>query len=400
MSAQPKQFNIGVVATIYFPLSHADVIVSRWLEPRPDDPAWGWPAPRTRVASMYIAQYAENDMGRDIATRCGVPLYDTIRGALCAGGDRLAVDAVLLIGEHGDYPYNEVGQHLYPRKEMFDGIIEVFRESRHAVPIFCDKHLSWNLDWALDMHRTAKQMGFMLVSSSSIPLCRRQPLVDLAGTQKVTEAVAPFYGPDEAYGYHSFEFAQAILERRVGGETGVEAITVHRGDEVWRQQDKGAWSADLLDAALDAIRHERADRLKDGDIRRNCHNAKEQFPTAIVVDYRDGMRVTHLNLSGHITTWALAMRIEGEAQPLATAPTVDDNTQFHAHFATMSRTIEDAFVANRPPFAPERALMTTGLTAFAMHARAQPGTRLQTPQLAIEYEPLPYAGAFSLNDAR
>ena len=31
----------------------------------------------------------------------------------------MAVDAVLIIGEHGDYPRNEKGQILYPRYEFF-----------------------------------------------------------------------------------------------------------------------------------------------------------------------------------------------------------------------------------------------------------------------------------------
>ena len=61
------------------------------------------------------------------------------------------MDCVLLIGEHGDYEINEIGQKLYPRYRLFNGITEVFKEDGLSVPVFNDKHLSWNFEWAADM---------------------------------------------------------------------------------------------------------------------------------------------------------------------------------------------------------------------------------------------------------
>ena len=51
---------------------------------------------------------------------------------------------MLLIGEHGDYPYNDKGQKLYPRYELFQKIVEVFKKSDRSVPVFNDKHLSYD----------------------------------------------------------------------------------------------------------------------------------------------------------------------------------------------------------------------------------------------------------------
>ena len=384
MTRQDHDLSIAVVATVYRPNSHADVIVSRWLEPRPDDAAWGWPQPRTRIVSMYVEQFAEDDLARGICARNDVSLHDTVSAALCRGGRSLAVDGVLLIGEHGEYPDNEIGQKLYPRKELFDQIVAVFRASGHAVPVFCDKHLSWNFDWARQMDQTARDLGFMLISSSSIPLCRRAPSIDLTG-RRIENGVAVFYGPDEAYGYHSYEFVQALIEQRAGGETGVEAITVYQDEDVWRQLDAGRWDADLLHLALEAVRAENPKKIKDGSLRENCADSGSEGPTAICLDYCDGMRLTHLNLWGHVNSWAIAMHVAGEDQPWATAPRVDDGTHFHAHFATLSSVVEEAFLTGTPPFAPERSLLTTGMTAMSMQARAQPGVRLVTPELAIAY---------------
>lgn len=104
----PSDFKIAVVATIYFPHSHADVIVSRWLEPRATDREWGWEGPKTRIASMYIVQSGDrslktkefngDDLSLPLSQKHGVPLFDSVRGALTLGGDALAVDGVLLIG--------------------------------------------------------------------------------------------------------------------------------------------------------------------------------------------------------------------------------------------------------------------------------------------------------------
>ena len=56
-------------------------------------------------------------------------IYPTIAEALTLGGSKLAVDGVVLVGEHGNYPRNEKGQTQYPRYEFFEQIVKVFRDS-------------------------------------------------------------------------------------------------------------------------------------------------------------------------------------------------------------------------------------------------------------------------------
>ena len=43
-----------------------------------------------------------------------MPIFHTVQEALTLGGDKLAVDGVILIGENGDYPVNDKAQTLYP----------------------------------------------------------------------------------------------------------------------------------------------------------------------------------------------------------------------------------------------------------------------------------------------
>ena len=143
------------------------------------------------VVALYVEQVGENDLSRERARRHPeMKIYPTIADALTQGGSELAVDGVLLIGEHGKYPVNEKGQKLYPRYEYFKQVVEVYRQSGKTAPLFNDKHLSWNWDYARDMADTAKQMGFGFMAGSSLPVTWRQPSVDLPWGAEVEEAVS------------------------------------------------------------------------------------------------------------------------------------------------------------------------------------------------------------------
>ena len=44
-----------------------------------------------------------------------------------------------------------------------------------------------------------------------------------------------------------------MVERRRGGESGVASVQCIEGEEVWLARDAGRWSADLAEAACNAI---------------------------------------------------------------------------------------------------------------------------------------------------
>ena len=94
---------------------------------------------------MLVEQTPDNDVSRDRSKQFNFRLCKTVEDALLEGG-KLAIEGVLLIGEHGNYPRNEKGQILYPRHELFSTIVDVFRKVGRSVPVFNDKHLSYR--WA------------------------------------------------------------------------------------------------------------------------------------------------------------------------------------------------------------------------------------------------------------
>jgi len=133
---------------------------------------------------------------------------------LTLGGNQLDVDGVLLIAEHGDYPLNEQGQMLYPRYEFFQQVTDVFRCSGRSVPLFCDKHLSYNFDWAQEMVDVSRELGFPFMAGSSLPISRRVPSIDLPFAEPVEEIVGIGVGNIDSYDIHALEAMQCLAERR------------------------------------------------------------------------------------------------------------------------------------------------------------------------------------------
>ena len=128
--AQPKR--IAIITTIYRISSHGQHIGDRFIVGYPY--AGEWHKPNTKVVSLYVDQNPEGDLSVDRAREFGFQVYPTIAETLRCGGDKLAVDAVLIIGEHGDYPRNEKGQILYPRFEFFEQCAKVFEAGRARGP--------------------------------------------------------------------------------------------------------------------------------------------------------------------------------------------------------------------------------------------------------------------------
>jgi len=363
---------VAAVITSFFPYSHADVILSKFIKGFPTDDH-GRVAPRTKVTGAYLEQVDRRDMGLPLLWRNGATVYQSVRGALTAGeGKELAVDGVLLIGEHGDYPHDELGRHMYPRRNLFEQICGVFAETGAVCPVFCDKHLAYNWADAKWMYDRAKQLGVPFMAGSSLPLCHRRPWLEHPKGIALDGAVSLGYAGVEAYGYHAIETLQCMVERRAGGETGVAAVTYLGGAEVWRAMDDGRIDAGLVQAALDAVEDKPAGAPAD-----HC-----QEPMAYLFEYRDGLRAATVMLTGYLSDFAYAARFDGQVQ----------GTEFylqrdypHAHFNYLSLNIEEMFVTGRPTYVVERTLLTTGMIDAVMVSRHQ-GGRLETPWLDVSYE--------------
>jgi hypothetical protein len=384
-SARPR---VAALVTVYYPDSHADVIVGKLLDGYLHR---GVPtAPRIEVASLYLDQIALDDTGRAAAARHGVPVHETVGEALTLGGRGVAVDGVLIIGEHGDYPVNDRGQILYPRRRLFDAAVAAMVAGGRTVPVFVDKHLAWRFADARRMYDAAARLGIPLLAGSSVPLAWRVPALEWPLGGPMTEAVVVGYGPLEAYEFHALEGLQCLAERRTGGETGVAAVEEIPPALLARARVTRRWSEDLEVAALAAL------GLDGHGLRR----ARANLSHAIVVEYRDGLRAAVLWFAEGVDDMAFAGR-HGD-QTLACRFALEPRRPY-GHFALLVRQIEALVLSGQPPYPVARTLLTTGTLDVAMHSRFFGGARIETPELAIAYDPpaaVPDSGRRSGGGAR
>ena len=367
---------IAGLFTAMYELSHAYHILEAHMGPyvfngRMTDPG-------VDVVSWYADQFPKNDLAREAAARLNVPLHDSIAGALTLGGDALAVDGVLLIGEHGDYPENELGQRMYPRKEFFDQIVAVFRKSGRAVPVFNDKHLSYRWDWSQEMVDTSRELGFSLMAGSSVPLAQRIPPVEMPTGTEVTEAVSVHGGGVESYDFHGFEVLQSMIEFRKGGETGISEVQFLDRAAIREGGSRGAWPYELFKVAMQTEKEHRRDTNDFGPV-------DSVMPShGVLVTYKDGLRAAVVAVGGSAQRWNLACRIKGRTEPLATTwyPGSWGNRNL---FRALSHAIQQMFVTGKPSYPVERTLLVSGVLDAAMHSRHEGGVVKTTPHLEFGY---------------
>lgn len=378
-AARLDEKSVACIVTEYRTNSHADVIVGKLLEGYDQQ---GGTRPALRVASMFTDQVPANDLSRPLAAKHNFPLFDNIERALTRGTDRIEVDGVLLIGEHGQYPYNVKGQHCYPRLRFFEDIVAVFRKYGRVVPVFNDKHLAYNWRDAAWIHDTSRELKVPFLAGSSLPLTFRRPSLTLPLGCELEGAVAVARGSFESYGFHAVEMLQCMVERRKGGESGVVAVQALQGDAMFQALERGRWQRGLLEAALAVIPENSAGRVED-----NCRTEKS---AVYLIEYADGLQAAVAMLNGHVRHFSVAGKIKGRAEPLATWFYTQPTKPF-AHFAYLVKAIEQLVHTGRPPYPVERTLLTTGILDAVMTSLFLGQKRIETPHLAkVSYQPADY----------
>jgi hypothetical protein len=377
--AQTGPKRLAIVTTIYRYLSHGQHMGDRFLVGYPYGGAWR--KPNVQVVSLYVDQHPDGDLSEARAKEFNFKVYPTIAETLRCGGTKLAVDAVLLIGEHGQYPNNDKGQKLYPRYEFFEQIAKVFEQDGRSVPVFNDKHLSYSFEKAKAMVDTSRRLKFPMQAGSSIPVTWRLPAIDLPLNCDIESALMIGVGGSDAMDFHSLEGLQCMVERRRGGETGVKSVQRIRGEEVWKLPLDRALLTSALSRSdtplgLTDTDGRTQDLLKSGELQRLVRN-----PRAYLIEYRDGLKATNLMCDGAVKDFNFAARLKGSPRLWSTQflLTPEPNVTYSACLMHKAAQMFETGAAQYPV---ERTLLTSGLLESCLTSK---GERLETPHLAVSY---------------
>lgn len=381
-AATGKRLRVAALNSIFRFRSHAYHIVGRLVHGYRKDGFHHQPP--FQVVRMYDDQAPADDLGPGFCRDHGIELVKTAEEALGGGG--LDVDAVLLIIEHGDYPLNDFGQILYPRYELFQKIVSVFEKAGKSVPVFVDKHLSYDHKKAAAMVTAGKRLGFPMMAGSSLPVTWRRPEIEPPLGTKFTEGVVTYgfdRGAQEIYLIHALETLQCMLERRAGGETGVKSVECLQGEAVWKAGDAGRFSWDLVQAAL-----ARCPSHNVGPLRENVKK-----PVAILVEYADGTRGAVMNLIEQVSDFGFAGQVAGVKEPVSScfylpAP---PGARF---FDPLTWNIEQFFLSGKAPYPVERTLLTSTILDLALHSLKDGSRPIASDALKIQYQAPQRSGFF------
>jgi hypothetical protein len=408
-----KVKRVAVISTIYQYLKHTQHFIDRLLVGYPY--GGGWIRPDVKVVSLYVDQRPMGDQSLDRAREFGFDVYPTIAEALRCGGDEIAVDGVLIIGEHGEYPSNELNQKLYPRYEFFKQCIEVFEADGRSVPVYNDKHLSYDFEKANEMVADGHRLGFPILAGSSLPVTWRLPDLELPLGCEIEDALMIGVGGSDAMDYHVLEAMQCMVERRSGrtlrygsdeptqdtagassfaeasedgGEQGVAAVELIEGEVVWEALEGGRISSELLEAALSrgdsplGLTEEDGrtqDLLGSGELQRLCEK-----PRAYFVEYEDGFKATTMLLNGAIRDYCFAARLKGEDEPVSMQFFLTPTPNV-TYSACLVHKIVEMLETGVAPYPAERTLIVSGMLESFLKSFAE-GNRLETPHLSVRYD--------------
>ena len=382
-AVEPKR--IAIVTTVFTYQSHAQHMGDRFLIGYPRHGQWH--TPPLKVVSLYVDQRPEGDLSAQRAEAHGFKVYPTIAEALRCGGKQLAVDGVVIIGEHGKYPINAKGQVQYPRFEFFQQAVEVFEKDGRAVPIFNDKHLSYDGKKARKMVADSKRLKFPFLAGSSLPVTWRLPPVEVPYGAELEEALMVGVGGSDPMDYHALEAMQCMVERRKGGETGIESVQLIEGDAVWKAGEEGLWSKRLLEAALS-----RSDTLQgvtklDSRMQNLATNGELQKlvpqPAAYFIKRRDGLKTTLLMLNGAVEDYTFAAQVKG-GEVVSTQfflPPTPNVT----YSACLVAQIERMITTGVAPYPVERTEIVSAMLDRCLDSRVEGHRRIETPELDIAY---------------
>lgn len=386
--SEPPRKKIAFLGTEVRQHSHAQ----HFLDRHAMGYTWGgrWQKPRFDIATVYIDQFPKSDLGKARIAKYGLKQVPSIADALTLDQSRLAVDGVVIIAEHGEYPVNEKGQRRYPRYEWFQEVVKVFERTGQSVPVFNDKHLSTTWDECAKMVADAKRLKFGFLAGSSLPVTWRLPSIDMPFDGPLEESVCVCYGGVDSYDFHGLETAQCMSERRKGGEVGIKNVWALKGEKLWAElaSPDRKTTRELIVSALTRSHNLPVDGgFMTAPVTFDWARTALANSTGYLIEHRDGFRTTMLLSPIRDFNYAGKRKDTGDivsCQMYLPMPTHGSTTA--DFFNPLARHIETLVLTGQSPYPVERTLLTSGMVIGGVESLHAGQVRFETPKMEVRYQ--------------
>ena len=376
-----KPVDLTVIAQSFERRSAAQHLVDRFLIGYPREGRWVDPAGR-RVILSAPEEAATDDLRQ---RRVDFQL-ETTRDAQ---GAATAAATILLVPADG----------VSVERDRF--VRETLEVTRTGARVFVHGPLASDRSTAEEFTRLADFRSVKLGAGSYFSSTLRLPAVDVPRDAELREAVIVTTGAPGWAEFRALDALLPLLERRRGGEAGVESVRALAGDAVWRAQSDREWSRELVGAAISrsstphgaSQTESRPQNLLGlGEVRRLAKD-----PLAYVIDHVDGVRSTVLVLNGVIGELNVAVKTSsGELvstqffeQPSKEADEWDGRTIPMEHqWSSLAANLDDSLQTDQVDWLPgprARALATATLLGLMKEARSQLAFAVKGPGEVMAY---------------
>ena len=153
------------------------------------------------------------------------------------------------------------GAGHHPSEKLIESVLD------GAIPgarIFVHGLLSRSVRDARNLVEKARLRKLTIIASSYMPGTWRLPEVEVERERSITDAAIIVVGPSEEAEFLGIDGLLPLVDRRLGGESGVRQIQCFEEDQIWDLLDRQPDIAELMATAISRTDTPQGDPVRDG----------------------------------------------------------------------------------------------------------------------------------------
>lgn len=203
----------------------------------------------------------------------------------------------------------------------------------------------------------ARKQNVALCAGTYMATTWRLPPIDVPHDAQMSEALVVTVGESPLAELLAADGLFSLLERRRGGESGINRISTIRGQAVWNALKKGRPSQQLLEAALSRSDSPLGDAVTDGRtqdlMRLGLVERLAREPVGYVLEHADGLTSTILKLNGVVRDINFAIGLK--TGQIISAQFYRPPAPNEHHWSMLAEVIQRYFATGALPWPTERS---------------------------------------------